>query len=614
MAKKIKDLYEVFNYSTDCFAMKRGVISVEGNVYTFASGYLTIIKSGSIIYQYIIPTTSVTVPSGTGCIVCDSTNNTIVYRTIPNLKKTDFILFYIDGDNGRCAGLLYDYYTNKLTAAVFKDMLVSYRGNMQITRYSNKTSVSLTSAMLQIYDVLGTGQFYNNTIPAFTSDVFNYGSSKALVLDVKTNQISIVNGINDIISPRVCLLYFDGVIGFCGGVLFEEYQKRNNKGKYAVYRGTITEDRQAGTISFSSAYLNILGGLGLEYQAVISSTTRSVDYSSTFAVCLNIVDNSIDIVTIPNLHTNCGRYYQLLYYDGALHKFVGGLLFSQFINDKKNVGLPILTDIAHGGTTLYPQNNTRLNSIYAKQGYINVEFDVNKCLDGFICSHDSDICKEALDANGNIIPEGTVLTYEKTVAELQTYKTGVIYDNVSAGIVTGWENLTFNTLEQMLQSCKALGLNPWIEIKRAHTATKESVDAIVGVVKGFGLWNRTHYLVWDGGINTVEYLLQNGVTRFTYTQATVDNNLVDAVVSLLSTYNIDVKDENTSIYIGMSIVFANTNEGKAVIDYAHSKGLLTYLYTVEPSNLTSVETSFINGIDAYIENSAIVSDYIKSKY
>lgn len=156
----------------------------------------------------------------------------------------------------------------------------------------------------------------------------------------------------------------------------------------------------------------------------------------------------------------------------------------------------------HGATTRFPQNNINLYKLAGENGILVWECDVRPCLDSYVLSHDDDLYQLALTSAGEPISQGEWLCSQKTIAELQTLKTGILKG--TSAIVLGFENTTIATFKEYIKLCKIYRAVALVEIKFA--ATQQQCKDLYDIVARAGMMRNTIWLLYNNQDNHAQYL------------------------------------------------------------------------------------------------------------
>lgn len=156
----------------------------------------------------------------------------------------------------------------------------------------------------------------------------------------------------------------------------------------------------------------------------------------------------------------------------------------------------------HGATMQYPQNSINLYKLAGENGILVWECDVRPCLDGYVLSHDNDLYQLALTSAGEPISQGEWLCSQKTIAELQTLKTGILKG--TSTIVAGFENTTITTFKEYINLCKIYRAVALVEIK--FSASQQQCRDLYDIVASAGMLNNTIWLLYENQDQHAQYL------------------------------------------------------------------------------------------------------------
>lgn len=269
---------------------------------------------------------------------------------------------------------------------------------------------------------------------------------------------------------------------------------------------------------------------------------------------------------------------------------------AQITGDMLNATSPnSMMTIGHGATTSYPSNVLETFRKFYKSGILAWESDVRPCLDGYVMCHDNDIYNHALDANNQTIPQGSVLISDSTIADLKTYKFGVITNQQNNGIVQGFENATIPTLREFLMCAKALGVRPWIEIKFSPTQTQ--MNEVVDIIKQCGMLDHAYILAYDSVSTVVPLACQRGIKRIAMIidNGSASDAAIDTAYSYISQYIDGMED--------VIFLCGYSNYSEDVCDYAAAKGMRSGVFTISANPTSaSVIGYFGDGASAMITN------------
>lgn len=163
-----------------------------------------------------------------------------------------------------------------------------------------------------------------------------------------------------------------------------------------------------------------------------------------------------------------------------------------------------------GYNTVAPENTIPAFILSRKNGFRYVECDVCFTSDGVcVLLHDSTIDRTS-DGSGSI----STMTY----AEAAQYDYGSWKSSAYAGT-------HLPTLAEFLQTCKGIGLHPYIEIKDDSSTTQERVESIVSSVNATGMNGKVTYISFNatylGYVKTVDPDARLGYVTESITEAIV---------------------------------------------------------------------------------------------
>ena len=181
-----------------------------------------------------------------------------------------------------------------------------------------------------------------------------------------------------------------------------------------------------------------------------------------------------------------------------------------------------LRSISHRGYSAVAPENTLPAYILAKtMGFRFVETDVSYTADGVpMLLHDATIDRTS-DGSGRLS--------EMTYAQVRQYDFGSWKSMDYAGTV-------IPTLDEFLLLCEKLALSPYIELKRNGQYTREQIEAIVDLVKQYGIGGNESYISFSP--EYLEYVKQyNPHARLGYLKSTASTDDIDICRSLKTSDN-----------------------------------------------------------------------------
>ena len=145
----------------------------------------------------------------------------------------------------------------------------------------------------------------------------------------------------------------------------------------------------------------------------------------------------------------------------------------------------LIKSINHRGfNSIAPENTLPAYRLSAQKGFPFVECDLSITVDGkWVLIHDDTIDRTS-NGTGNIT--------EMTLEQVKTYDFGSWKDDKYAGT-------QIPTLEEFIILCRDLGLYPYLEIKNTANYTQEQIDALVAIVKCYGMEKAVSYISFNEG-------------------------------------------------------------------------------------------------------------------
>ena len=198
--------------------------------------------------------------------------------------------------------------------------------------------------------------------------------------------------------------------------------------------------------------------------------------------------------------------------------------------------------IAHRGlSSLAPENTLPAYELAGKYGYFGAECDIHESLDGeFVLMHDDSLQRMTNE-------KGSIRDYTKN--ELKEFE---IKD-------ARYPHLKIPTLTEYLQVCKYEELVPIIEIKRIE---KKSITKLLNQIKNWGLTSGCIIITFHQDIAT-EVRKQNKEIKIQWLADLTKEN-----IDYCAQYQMDIDCPKRKV-------------NKKLVDYAHSKGVLVNVWTVD---------------------------------
>ena len=213
--------------------------------------------------------------------------------------------------------------------------------------------------------------------------------------------------------------------------------------------------------------------------------------------------------------------------------------------------------IAHRGAENLVPENTLLSAEYASLvGFKAVECDIQLTIDGeWVVFHD-----DTVDAKTN----GTGTIASMTLSQIKALNIDV------SPIRTRYNNFKIPTLSEYLELCSSLNLEIMIEIK---AGTAQDLSKVFDITKRLGITDKI-YLA--GNRSSLVYCKDNYTKNFkAMPLISLTNEEIDLVALTLPNSIVGVN------YAGLTEGFAN---------YIHSKSLQIAVWTIQPSNISLVDT------------------------
>lgn len=246
--------------------------------------------------------------------------------------------------------------------------------------------------------------------------------------------------------------------------------------------------------------------------------------------------------------------------------------------------------INHTGWYTAPTNTIPAFVESYEHGFKYIETDVNFTSDGVcVCLHNTLINDTARN------PDGSEIEEEISINDI-TYAQALEYD---FGIYMGQEyaGTKLPTLAEVLDLCKALDMQAYIDFKTSPLLTKAEIENVVDIVENCGMKNRVVYI--PGVPDYGHYIIRKDPkATIGYTYTTSETHVLIA----------------TSMLTGENAVFLNANYSlidSAGVARCKSYGLPLEAYTIESTADIDAMDDYITGVTS---GSINVNEYLKSKY
>lgn len=311
-------------------AICRSAIYIDGDSVHIGKGdiYLKTTKGGTIIIinKEVIEHTF----TENSYMVYNLITKTISVKTTDNIYKDDILLFVYDGNEKVCGGILYDYYSSKkaLASNNYSYAVVRATTNFDVI---NKRAV-IGSGDIYIYYSDGKASTIKNA-----EGTYDFSVSAELVYNRRTGSISTrdrsLGSTNRPTTDDICLIAFDGIRSFVGGVLYDSYVNERFK-SYPSQTTTVTFSRakfsitdNTATISNGDIYIKLSNGGTI---TIKNPTTTVYEFTQNSYLVYNILTKEKTI----KLSSELNKEDIILFVYDSLAKVCAGVLYQYYINTK----------------------------------------------------------------------------------------------------------------------------------------------------------------------------------------------------------------------------------------------------------------------------------------
>ncbi len=143
-----------------------------------------------------------------------------------------------------------------------------------------------------------------------------------------------------------------------------------------------------------------------------------------------------------------------------------------------------------GYNTIAPENTLPAYELSKENGFHFVETDVAFTKDGVpVLLHDAEINRTARNADGSRL-DRTIEIWEITYEEALAYDFGIWKGEE-------YQGTRIPTLEEFLQLCQRLDLNPYIELKADRGYSTDQVKTLVDLVRKYEMDQRATWISFD---------------------------------------------------------------------------------------------------------------------
>lgn len=246
----------------------------------------------------------------------------------------------------------------------------------------------------------------------------------------------------------------------------------------------------------------------------------------------------------------------------------------------KTANVQVMKGINHRGWYQAPENTVVAYQESSAHGFKYVETDVRMTSDNVpVCLHDATINRTGRNADGSAI-SSTINISDITYSQTQDYDFGIWKGSDYAGT-------KMPKLAEVLNICKVLGMQLYVDIGSTPLLTREQVQIIVDTVHDSGMVQNVTYLCGQ---------LEYGVYISQYDKY-ARIGVVTSLNALFTTYALAFRTGYNDVFMNVEL----SNVSESTLANAKANELPVEVWTVNT-------TSDIDSLDAYI--TGVTSDSI----
>lgn len=246
-----------------------------------------------------------------------------------------------------------------------------------------------------------------------------------------------------------------------------------------------------------------------------------------------------------------------------------------------------VTDVAHRGYALCPENTLIAYKEARLHGYLGAEADVRFTSDGIpVLLHDATLNRTARNSDGTTL-SSTVYIHQITYADALTYDFGIYKGSQYAGT-------KIPKFEDYLSLCKKIGLTPVIDLKET---TRSEAGILVDLVNKHGLSDKAMWV--SSTVNGLRYIAD----------VKSDAILILAPSDSISNYITALNELKTNTNTVIFAAYKNLQSLATTINTAIANNIPLWIWAI--TSYTELDAKYDEYITGYLSE---VTEYVPSYY